>query len=454
MTERIQHWLRKLLESFWLTPLLITLAGGLAGIASVKFDGTDLARSWADDNVLLAITVDGGRSLVSTVAAGIVTMASLVFSLMFVALTLASQQLGPRLIQMFMRDRFAKFAFGSFTGAFLFCLVVLAVTGTGEKGNFVPVFSVLLVVAVAVGSFSMMLIYIHRVAGSIQADKMIAQLGDLLVAALEDDRDRQSAPAGEGACAQEASPASDEAKKVEAVQKAVKKNGGEVITDMTGYVASINGKEIVATLEKYDLRGVSPNRPGHFITSDMALLLFTGDLKDADRESFCEKIREAISIEDTRSVSDAGEFEVHALVEVALRALSPGINDSYTAVACIDQLTQALGMLLKTRAKHRIVLDSKGTARLVLHNLDFRHFLKSAYYPIRHAARDNPLVLSRLINAFRLLLASDKADGGAKQAICEQLAAIQQTVRSNVSTKDDKEYLSDLADKAMQGAGC
>lgn len=138
MRELLSHgirYVRHVWTSFWFLPLVMSLAGGLAGYLSISVDETGWARQLADKKLVLAITVDGARSVISTVAGGIITMASLVFSLTFVALTLMSQQLGPRLIQIFVRDRFAQFTFGSFTGSFLFCLFVLAVTGTGKRAN-------------------------------------------------------------------------------------------------------------------------------------------------------------------------------------------------------------------------------------------------------------------------------------------------------------------------------
>ena len=144
------RYIRHVWTSFWFLPLVLSLAGGLTGYLSISIDETAWARQLADNKLVLAITVDGARSVISTVAGGIITMASLVFSLTFVALTLMSQQLGPRLIQIFVRDRFAQFTFGSFTGSFLYCLFVLAVTGTGKKGEFVPVFSTLLVIVTAI----------------------------------------------------------------------------------------------------------------------------------------------------------------------------------------------------------------------------------------------------------------------------------------------------------------
>ena len=413
----------------------MSLAGGLAGYFFISVDETPWARELANHKLVLAITVDGARSVISTVAGGIITMASLVFSLTFLALTLMSQQLGPRLIQIFVRDRFAQFTFGIFTGSFLFSLIVLAVTGTGKKGEFVPVLSTLLVIVAAVTSFCMMILYINHVANSIQADTLIARLGRRLGEAIDqllilpetghDDPDGTENSA-------------DELKKL---KRDLEKSDQVVEAEVTGYVASIDTDALVDILLEHNLRAATLVRPGHFVTPDHDLIRLDKSFKGDEFEAFSEEVREAFSIESTRSLSETGEFEVNALVEVALRALSPGINDSYTAIACIDQLVGAMASIAEAPLKPRLLKGADGQARLLLYSQGFSHFINTAFHPIRHAARDNPLVLSRLLNACKVLLSVDDVSDQDSNAVKAHLNALKQTVESNVSTADDRDHL-------------
>ncbi len=438
MRELLSHgirYVRHVWTSFWFLPLVMSLAGGLAGYLSISVDETGWARQLADKKLVLAITVDGARSVISTVAGGIITMASLVFSLTFVALTLMSQQLGPRLIQIFVRDRFAQFTFGSFTGSFLFCLFVLAVTGTGKKGEFVPVFSTLLVIVVAIASFCMMILYINHVANSIQADTLIARLGRQLSAAI--DELFVEARTGQGSKDEDKN-ASDEVKKV---RQELQKSDLEIEAAASGYVAAIDTEALVDILCKHDLRAATLVRPGHFVTRGLGLLKVDNKLTEEDFGAFCKEVQEAFNIESTRSLSEAGEFEVNALVEVALRALSPGINDSYTANACIDQLVSAISSLAEAPLKPRLVKDADGRPRLLLYSQGFSHFINISFHPIRHAARDNPLVLSRLLNACRVLLSLRDISDEDTKAVNQHLIALEETIENNVSTGEDRDHL-------------
>ena len=424
-------WLpKKILGSFWFVPLVLALAGWGCGLISVAFDQSDYAVRLAKASSVWAITVDGGRSLVSTVAGGIVTMASLVFSLTFVALTLMSQQLGPRLIQLFIRDRFAKLTFGAFSGAFLFCLAVLAVTGTGDKGNFVPIFSMFVVIILAVASFCLMIIYINHIAVSIQADTLIVRLGGELINALSRlEISASDDPEADDRRADDFDIADDET--------ATQTNS--LCATVAGYIAQIDEKSIVGILQKNDLQGRLLRRPGHFLTPGMPLLVLNRDIEHR-KDELAEKIQDAIIVEQTRSASESGEFEINALVEVALRALSPGLNDSYTALACIDQLTMALGDLLKAKLKPRLVCDDHGKPRLLLYNQNFEHFIDTAFHPIRHAARDNPLVLARLVNSCRLLLENAREPEWV-DSITSHLESLEETIRNNVSDESDRGHL-------------
>ncbi len=414
---------------------MMSLAGGLAGYLIISIDELAWVQRLAAHKLVLAITVDGARSVISTVAAGIVTMASLVFSLTFVALTLMSQQLGPRLIQIFVRDRFAQFTFGSFTGSFLFCLFVLAVTGTGKKGEFVPVFSTLMVIVAAIASFCMMILYINHVANSIQADTLIARLGRQLGAAIDELLVDPETVSG--------SPDEDEgiADELKQLRQDLEKSGMAIETQKAGYVAALDLDSLMEVLSNYDVRAAALVRPGHFVTHGVNLIEIDKQLKGKDLENFCKSARDAFTIESTRSLTETGEFEVNALVEVGLRALSPGINDSYTAIACIDQLVSALATMAEAPLKPRLMKDSDGHARLLLYNQGFSHFMNTAFHPLRHAARDNPLVLSRLLNAFRVLLSVEGISDKDTDAVKSHLSALEQTIKNNVTTGEDRKHL-------------
>ena len=434
----LRHLALKITQNFWFVPIVLTVLGGVGGLAAIAFDETAYARELVGSKIILAITVDGGRSVVSTVAGGIVTMASLVFSLTFIALTLMSQQLGPRLIPIFVRDRFAKFTFGLFTGAFLFSLVVLVVTGTGQKGNFVPVFSLLAVIALAVVSFCLMIVYINHIATAIQADTLIVRLGTDMKRALEKSSADLTTHTTQRASDFELDWVEDE------------HEGVEIRSSETGYIAAIDTSQMVKTLEKHDLCGVLLCRPGHFCAKDMPIMRIAPRSFSVDRE-IASKLLEAIVIEPTRAVSETGEFELNALVEVALRALSPGMNDTYTALACIDQITAAFIDILKGGPRTRSMKDSAGKTRLLLYDQGFNHFLNTAFHPIRHAARDNPLALGRLANAYLLLNSAGANRPEVRRNIAKHLKAMKETIKNNVSTADDREHLlQHLVNRSLQ----
>lgn len=433
--RRFARYVDQVWTSFWFLPLVMSLAGGLAGYLVISVDELAWVQDLAGHKLVLAITVDGARSVISTVAAGIVTMASLVFSLTFVALTLMSQQLGPRLIQIFVRDRFAQFTFGSFTGSFLFCLFVLAVTGTGKNGEFVPVFSTLIVIVAAIASFCMMILYINHVANSIQADTLIArlgrQLGDAIDQLLVDPGIEPGQPDETDGIAEQ----------IKQLRQDLEKADQVIETENAGYVAALDLDGLIEILNEYDVRAATLVRPGHFVTHGVNLIEIDKELKGKDQQNFCKSVRDAFTIESTRSLTETGEFEVNALVEVGLRALSPGINDSYTAIACIDQLVSALATMAEAALKPRLVKDTDGRARLLLYSQGFSHFMNTAFHPLRHAARDNPLVLSRLLNAFRVLLSVDGISDRDANAVKTHLSALKQTIKNNVSTGEDRKHL-------------
>jgi uncharacterized membrane protein len=144
-------------------------------------------------------------------------------------------------------------------------------------------------------------------------------------------------------------------------------------------------------------------RPGHFVipTSEIAQVAGSSEIDDR----LGERIRDHVILGPKRTATQDVEFSISLLVEIAARALSPGVNDFYTALACVDHLTASLGLALERGLPSNLRHDELGRLRLELHPLTFQNLADAAFDPIRQDAYDNVAVSIRLLESLTMLAA-------------------------------------------------
>ena len=175
----------RLHSSFWFLPAVMAGGAMLLAFAAVALDTP--ITDWLTFNWGLTFTggAEGASSLLGAIAGSMITIAGVVFSMTLVALSLASSQLGPRLLRNFMRDTTTQMVLGTFVATFLYCLLVLRTIRRAEEIVFVPHLSVTLGVLLAVVSVGLLIYFIHHVSVSIQANEIVARVGTELIEGIE-----------------------------------------------------------------------------------------------------------------------------------------------------------------------------------------------------------------------------------------------------------------------------
>lgn len=367
--------------SFWFVPGLLVAGALLLAAATLWLDSR--GGDWWLERLTRFNLVDpeGARAILSTTAGALITVTSLVFSMTLVTLTLASSQLGPRLLKTFVRDPVNQVILGTFAGTFVYSLTVL-VAVHGGPNPVVPNISITTSLALTLVSVGALIYFIHHLAGSIQADTVIATVGQELDRTISHmfARDR-------------AEPEPPEPERPSRV--------ATVHADTDGYVQAISFDGLLHLAEQHDLVVRVGRRAGDAVIAG-APVACAWPAERVD-ERLRTRIREGIAVGPVRTPTQDVDFSVKALVEIALRALSPGINDLYTAVASIDRLNGALAHAVNGRPPPTVRAGSDGRARLVTPPVTFGAILDGALEPIRLAARDNLSMLVRLIDGLTSL---------------------------------------------------
>jgi uncharacterized membrane protein len=385
----------RLRSTYWFLPSVVTTAAILLGVGLTFLDRTySDAASWL--GWAYGGGAEGARALLSAVAGSMITVVSVTFSVMVVALTVSSQHFGPRMLNSFMRDTPAQLVLGTFTGTFAYCLVVLrTVQGEGDDySSFIPHLAVTGAVALSLFSVGMLIYYVHHVAASMQVSEITASVARDLEQTIERLYPEQF---GEGT----------HPPRLDA--PAPGPGAYRVPAHQSGYIQEIDSEAVLAVACRHETTVWLTARPGDFLSQGGCLA--AADPAPADADAFTGELRGAYVLgTDRTSRQDAG-FAVQQLVEMSLRALSPGVNEPYTAITAIDRLGQGLAHLARRRIPSALRKDDDGRLRVVTEPQDFEGLLEAAFEPIALFGGSNPAIVERLFTTLARLAEAASREG-------------------------------------------
>jgi uncharacterized membrane protein len=351
MREKLAVFWDSLRSSFWFVPTMMALGAATLSIVTIDTDRVSNAAFANSLGFIWSGGAEGARSILSTIAGSMITVAGVVFSITIVALTLASSQFGPRLLRNFVRDRGNQITLGTFISTFMYCVLVLRTVRVKDEGNFVPFVSVTCGIALAVASIGVLIFFIHHVSRSIQAEFLIAKVGEEFRNSITDHFPEQplATPSAE---------AMDLYRRATAGSASV-----EPLSTTGGYLQAINRDALLHFACENDARIKLMFAPGDFVFHGDTLAKVWIDTKP-DANPTPKTVAGFFSIGKQRTESQDVRYGGRQLSEIAARSLSPGINDPYTAMGCIDWGMDALSSVARRDHAVRFSTDDQGVVRL------------------------------------------------------------------------------------------
>jgi len=380
----LKHW-ESLRTNFWFLPAVMAAAAVMLALLAPELDRMNQAQASGAWGWTYSGSPEGARAVLSTIAGSMITVAGVVFSITIVALSLASAQFGPRLLRNFIRDRSNQFVLGTFTATFTYCLLVLRTIRGTDHNQFVPGISVTFGIVLALVSIGVLIYFIHHVAIAIQATQVIAAVNQELHEAIDRLWPEQlgQEPLNPTASAELGMPPDREGDAVSVAARA------------SGYVDSISDDALLRLAHERDLVVRLTRRPGHFVVQGNPLaLVWPGDRVDDELRKL---VNDVFALSPHRTPFQDVEFALDQLVEIAVRALSPGINDPFTAMSCIDRLGEALCRLCQRSVPSPYRYDEEKRLRVITYPLTFGSIADSAFNQIRQYGRSSPAVLIRML---------------------------------------------------------
>jgi uncharacterized membrane protein len=406
-----------LFSSLWFVPGLMTFLALCLAFAAIAVDtALDGSAGWAYGG-----GPEGARELLSAIASSMITVAGVSFSVMIVALTLASQQFGPRLLRNFMRDTGNQIVLGTFIATFTYCLLVLR-TVRSDESDFVPHVSVTLAIVFALASLGVLIYFIHHAAVSIQAPELIAMVAKDLHEGIERLYPEQLGQSS-----------ASELEELPDTIEAFETKGHAISTTEAGYLQSVDDDRLMTIAREKDLVVLLKCRPGDFVIEDEEI----ARARPADRMdgATVEALRGAFIFGSQRTHLQDVEFSLQQLVEVAVRALSPSVNDPFTALNCIDRIAAVLSVLARRSFPSPYRRDADGSLRVVAPRTSFAGILSLAFDPIRQYGRTSVPVNLGLLDAIVKIATRVKRDGD-RTALLNQALMIE---RGSASLPEERD---------------
>lgn len=443
MNAQLSEYWDRLRSSFWFVPGVMTATAAVLATAIVAFDESEVVAGWlARQAWAYSGGAEGASLVLSTIAASMITIAGVVFSMTLVVLSLASSQLGPRLLRSFMRDTRNQVVLGAFIATFVYCLLVLRTIRRADEVLFVPHLAVTIGVLLAIASLGILIYFIHHVALSIQADEVAARVHAELMDAMD-----RLFPAGTGCKV----PRSADVPVSPGLPAGFDVEARPVGSDADGYLQSIEPDLLMTLARDQDLLIRVERRPGQYVVMGSPLVtVWPGDRVTGP---LAKRVNSAFTLGDQRTAVQDIEFPIYQLVEMAVRALSPGINDPFTAIACVDRLASALHRLAQQEMPAQWRLDEQHCLRVVMPAVTFGDVVDASLGTVRQYARSSAIVTNRLLDAIAVI-ARVTARPTDRAALLRQAEMIVRGARATLPEVGDRDAVEDSYRNATRALLC
>ncbi|MDD4143241.1 MAG: DUF2254 domain-containing protein [Prolixibacteraceae bacterium] len=435
MKKLLFFW-NELKATFWFVPALTILLSILMAVGFVYVDGISTLSQDGLGRFFFVHSVDSARSILSTISGAMIGVAGTVFSVTLVALTLASSQLGPRLIKNFMYVRLNQIVLGSYISTYLYCLIVLNAINENNGNTFIPSLSILLAIIAAIVNIILLIVFIHQIAVSIQADKVISdisafiskQVRVLFPEKMGDEPDSEKdLPVG--------------------IIKSGYKNIISVKCPKSGYLQYIDSESLLNVIKIFDALFELNHRPGDYLVEGIEIgKLYTNERVETEK---FKKIFSLFVIGETKTAQQDLEFSINQLVEIAARALSPGVNDPYTAISCINSLTATMCYLAQVKFPSKYRVDDKKQLRVITDTLNFEGVLDAAFNQIRQFSVGSTAVIIRLMEVL-IIINEFVTNESYKTALIKHAKMTMHTGRESIKEQNDLDDLIERSKKLIR----
>jgi uncharacterized membrane protein len=418
----------RLKVSFWFAPLVMSLGAILLAWAMYWLDNHIPNEMLQNSRLVLSGGVVELRGFLFTMATTILATAGVVFTLLTLPLSTVAAQYGSRLLRVFLGDRTTQLVLGMFVGTFVYCIAAAASLPPVQVQPEGPQVTATVGLLLMLASFASLILLIHHISMMLQAPNIAAVAGAELLDVV-------------GAEIPNEVRGGDDQKPSyqEALDTLVETEGYPVRVRDSGYIQYIDPEYVLTLTRERNLVIRLLCKPGHFVSHGAVVaLVWPAARFDEQLE---EQIRQAFQIGSQRTPTQDVEYAVNQLVEMAVRAMSPAINDPFTAMTCLDYVGNGLALFMRHGEKSTHYYDRDGQLRLVLEPVTFDELLSAAFDMLRHASCDNASVLLHMLKVINTISQEAKAPE-ARQKLLRHVCLIQAESQAGTLIEQDRQSIN------------
>jgi len=434
---RLRNFWDNIRATYWFVPAVMTL---LAAVLAVTV-------FWVDQTIPIYLvqdkwfifhpeTVAEARSFLNGIADTSLGVAGVVFSITLVPLSITSTQYGPIVLRGFLRDRGTQLVLGAYTATTFYCLCLQV--RLPDTGN--PAMQLSATIAFYMLSTSLLLLiyFFHHVADSLQASSVVEQVSGELEQVIEQDYPLEKATT------------SVNPQRAEELVRHTTLSEGTVITaNREGYVRAIDYGYLVNVASEHKLILRIERLPGDFVSRGDPLLTVWPGILDKRTKLLGNR---AYMLGKNRTLFQDTEFGIYLVVAIAVRALSPAINDSNTPVLCLNRLGAALGMLAERQNPSPYYYDKDHELRLIRETVSFERLVGVAFDMIREYGRTSAEILIKMLETIRSVTAHTHSDSQRK-VLLRHATLIEHDARIGLPSEYDRQRVHNSYEQTIRAIG-
>jgi uncharacterized membrane protein len=376
--RRFPHLASRIWNSFWFLPTIVGLAGIGLALGMIQVDTLVSRKFLLHWQLLFGAGADGSRSMLSAVATSIITIATVTFSITMLALSQTSSQYSPRVLRNFLRDRTTQIALGVFLGVFAYCIVVLRTISGGDHYTFVPSISVTVGGLLALVALGFLVLFIHHIATSLEASSVMAAVFHRTSQAVDN-------------IFPEPIHVGEDGLEPEEPMLPPEPTGCAIRAKGAGFLASIDTRRLVHDAVRHSGVIRAEFAVGEFVAAGQTIARLEAYGKIPPET--CNSLADGFNVERHRSIYQDPAFGIQQLADIALKALSPGVNDPTTAITSIQYVASILHRLSERNLGPRRYSGKDGRVRLEIPGPSFAQFTDMCFGPLRAATKDRNVLV-------------------------------------------------------------
>lgn len=437
MKSKLSVLYDKLNASLWFIPSLMVIASVILMMITYQIDvnATDAQlKSLPGFNFASS---EGARQLLAVLIGAMITVIGIVFSVTLVSLTVASTQYGPYILRTYMKDRTDQMSLGILIATFFYCLLTFRTIRETDGGSvFIPHVSVAVCLLLAIISVFVLVYFMHHMVAYIHVEKILKKLGEEFVA-------------GVAHLCKEQKKKKDGDVDHNNLEKNKHESQIRIQSKQDGFIQTVDKDQLIEIAEKHDVIIYLGVRPGDFVFKNSVLAAVQNGV---DCRETRNRIRESISIGSNRTVHQDILFSAEQIVEVALRALSPGMNEPFVANLCINYLGAGIARCADGPLPSPYYFCNEKLRVVAFQPVSFKSLLNSAFHQIRQNAANYPAVALHLLGTLGKIALRVK-DHAAREALENHIECMYAASMKKLDQIPDRRQVEEEYRRAVEALG-